>query len=107
MFLSENFINKTNSLSLLLNTSITEVTSYPSCHKTFKCRTEIFQNLFLPYPTNNWNKLDPSIRCAESHSLFQKKLLGFIRPIGNSIYIIHDPVGVKLFNRLQVGFSYL
>ena len=29
----------------------------------------------------------------------------FIRPVGNSIYGIHDPFGVRLINRLRLGFS--
>ena len=64
----------------------------PGCLKAFQCRTEPYQNSFLPYSVN---KLDPSMRCAESHSLFQKKLLEFIRPIENNIYRIHDPFGIN------------
>ena len=45
----------------------------PDCLKAFQCRTELFQNSFLPYSVNNGNKLDPSVRCAKSRSLFQKK----------------------------------
>ena len=45
----------------------------PGCLKALQCRAELFQNSFLPYSVNNWNKLDPSIRCAESHSMYQKE----------------------------------
>ena len=51
--------------------------------------------------------MDPPVRCAESHSLFGKKPLEFIRPIGNSTCRIHNPIGIKLLNRLRVGFSHL
>ena len=77
------------------------------CLTAFQCRTELFQNLFWPCFVNKWKKLDPSIRCIESHSLFRKKLLEFIRPIGNSTYRIHDPIGIKLLNRLRLSFSHL
>ena len=79
----------------------------PGCLKSFQCRTELLQNSFLSYSVNNWNKSDPSIRCAESHSFFRKKPVEFIRPIGNGSYGIHDPIGIKLLSRLQVGFSHL
>ena len=79
--------------------------SHSGCLKAFQCRTKFFQNLFLPYSVNNWIKLDPSRRCAESHSLFRKKLV--IRPIGNSTYRIHNPTGIKLLIILRVGFSHL
>ena len=51
--------------------------------------------------------MDPSIRCTEFNSFFRKKLLEFTRPIGNSIYRINNPIGIKLLNRLRVGFSHL
>ena len=36
-----------------------------------------------------------------------KKLLTFIRPMPNSIYNIHNPLGVKYLTRLRIGFSHL
>ena len=39
--------------------------------------------------------------------MFRKKLLTFIRPLGNGTYGIYDPLGVRLLNRLCLGFSHL
>ena len=39
--------------------------------------------------------------------MFRKKLLTFIRPLGNVTYGIYDPLGVRLLNRLRLGFSHL
>ena len=39
--------------------------------------------------------------------MFRKKLLFFIRPLGNDAYGIYDPLGIRLLNRLRLGFSYL
>ena len=39
--------------------------------------------------------------------MFRKKLLPFIRPVGNSMYGIYDPLGVKVINRLRLSFSHL
>ena len=37
-----------------------------------------------------------------------KELLAFIRPVGNSMYGIYDPLGVKLIiNRSRLGLSHL
>ena len=36
------------------------------------------------------------IRNSDSYAIFLKKLLAFIRPVGNSIYGIYDPFGVRL-----------
>ena len=39
--------------------------------------------------------------------MFRKKLLAFIRPLGNDTYGIYDPLGIRLLNRLRLGFSHL
>ena len=64
-------------------------------------------NSFLPFTLNEWNKLDSDIKNSDSYEMFRKKLLPFIRPVGNSMYCIYDPFGVKLINRLRLGFSHL
>ena len=56
---------------------------------------------------NEWNKLDPDYRNLDSHEMFRKKLLNFIRPSEKSIFNIYDPQGSKLLNRLRLGFSHL
>ena len=73
---------------------------YPGCFKTLRCRTELFRNSFLPFTINEWNKLDSDIKNSDSYEMFRKKHLAFIRPVGNSMYCIYDPFGVKLINRL-------
>ena len=51
--------------------------------------------------------MDPDIRSLDSHTMFRKKLLNFIRPSEKSIYKIYDPQGSKLLNRLRLGFCHL
>ena len=80
---------------------------YPSCFKTLRCWTEFLRNSFIPFTVNEWNKLDSDIKNSDSYEMFRKKLLAFIRPVGISMYGIYDPFGVKLINRLQLGFSHL
>ena len=39
--------------------------------------------------------------------MFRKKLLALIRALANNAYGIYDPLGVRLLNRLRLGFSHL
>ena len=80
---------------------------YSGCFQTFRCRTTFFQNWFLPFTITEWNKLDSDIKNIDSHAMFRKKLLAFIRPLGNDTYGIYDPLGVRLLNRLRLGFKHL
>ena len=70
-------------------------------------RTVFLKNSFLPYAIKEWNKLDPEIRNAKKYAVFQKMLLNFIRPIGNSTYKICDSLGINLLIRLPLCFSHL
>ena len=47
------------------------------------------------------------LRNLDSHEMFRKKLLNFIRSSEKSIFNIYDPQGSKLLNRLRLGFSHL
>ena len=39
--------------------------------------------------------------------MFLKNILDFIRPLPNSIFNIHNPLGIKYLTRLRIGFSHL
>ena len=80
---------------------------YPNSFLLFKCRTVLFENSFLPFSIKQWNMLDPYIREIKSYALFRKTLLNIIKPQSNSIYNVHDSVGIKLLTRLRLGFSHL
>ena len=73
---------------------------YPGCFQTLRCRTTLFQNLFLLFTITEWNKLDTDFKNIDSHAVFCKKLLIFISPRENDTYGIYDPLGVRLLNRL-------
>ena len=80
---------------------------YPGCFHTFRFMATFFQNSFLPFTLNEWNKLDSDIKNIDSHALFRRKFLTFIRPLGNHTYGIYDQLRVRLLNRLRLGFSHL
>ena len=66
-----------------------------------------FKTSYFPSTISEWNKLDQDIRNAESHALFRKHLLSFIRPEANNIFNVHNAKGIKPLTRLRVGFSHL
>ena len=80
---------------------------YPGCFQTLRCTTALFQNSFLPFTITEWNKEDSDIKNIGSHAMFRKKLLTIIRPIKNDTNGIYDPLGVRLLDRLRLGFSHL
>ena len=82
-------------------------TRQPNTFTSFYCRTEYFQNSFLPYVIKEWNKLDPDKRSCQSYVSFRKALLNVIRPSENKIFNIHDQVGIKLLTRLTLELSHL
>ena len=80
---------------------------YPSCFQTFHCRTTFFQNSFLSFAITEWNKSNSDIKKIDSHAIFRKRLLAFIRPLGNDTCGIYDPLGIRSPNRFRLGFSHL
>ena len=72
-----------------------------------KVRLDCFKNLFFPSAISEWNKFDLNIRNSASLNTFKKMLLNFIRPSANSIFNIHNPLGIKLLTRLCLGLSHV
>ena len=80
---------------------------YPNCFQTFRCRTTFFRNSFLPFAITEWNKLDSGIQILIPMQCSVKSFWFFIRPLGNDTYGIYDPLGIRLLNRLRLGFGHL
>ena len=74
---------------------------------TSNCRTDYFKYSFFPFTLREWFRLDINIRNPDSISLFQSRLLSFIRPNQSNIYNTFDPTGLKLLTRLRLGLSHL
>ena len=49
--------------------------------------------------------MDSNIKDIDSHAVFNKKLLTFIRPSESDAFRIYDPRGVRLLNRLCFWFQ--
>ena len=52
-------------------------------------------------------KLDITLRNAKSFLIFRNSSLKIGRPIPNSIFKIHDPLGIKFLTGLTLGLSHL
>ena len=71
------------------------------------CRNESFKHSFFPFCVREWNKLDNTIRDAESIKQFKSMLKNFFSLDQRSLFSIHDPVGLKLLTRFRLQFSHL
>ena len=72
----------------------------------FKVKLNYFKNSFFPSTVIEWNKLDLNIRNSESLTSFKSKVLKFIRPSENSIFLCNNPKGIQLLTRLRLGLSH-
>ena len=66
-----------------------------------------FMNTFFPSTITEWNKPDLSVRHSASLNVFKSRLLQFVRPLENSVFTCHNPIGIKYLTRLKLGFSHL
>ena len=69
-----------------------------------KVRHLLFYKLIFSF---SYNRVDINIRNSANLNTFKNKLLNFIRPCANSIFDIHNPLGIKLLTRLRRGLSHL
>ena len=70
--------------------------------RTNRFANTYFQNIFM-----EWNKLDNEVKYSVSIAQFKNKLLSTIRPVGNSIYNVHDIIGARYLTKLRLQFSAL
>ena len=70
----------------------------------FYTRTKSFINTFFPLCIKEWNKLDAKIRNLPFASRFKKSLLIYFKTDENSIFDAHNPISIKLLNRLRLNF---
>ena len=70
-------------------------------------RTNKYNYSFFPHSVNAWGNLSNLIKASPSPNIFKKRYMEFYRINANSIFRIHNPVGIKLLTRLRVGLSHL
>ena len=72
----------------------------------YQCRTEEFKSSYFPWAITEWNCLDLQIQNS-SYTAFKKHFTDEFRPVPNSVFNIHNPIGIKLLTRLRLGLSHL
>ena len=66
-----------------------------------------FSNSFFSYCIKEWNKVDTKIKNLPSLSTIKKAFLVFCKTEENSLFNVHNPIGVKYVNRLRLNFIHL
>ena len=69
-------------------------------------RTKSFSNTFFPFCIKEWNKLDAKIKNLPWVSRFKKSLLIYFKTDENSIFDVHNPIGIKFLNWRRLNFSH-
>ena len=75
-------------------------------NKPFNCNTESFTKLFFLYTIEGWYSVDPTIINWKSLGVFKNNLLGFIRPVQQSIYSVFNPQVLTFLIRLRLRLSH-
>ena len=52
-----------------------------------------------------WTAIGDELQQCQSLAIFKQKIQNLVRPPGNSIYGIHDNIGIKYIFQLRVGLS--
>ena len=76
----------------------------------YQSRTKAFKSSFFPWTITVWNSLDLQIRNS-SYIAFKKHFIGEFRPVPNSMFNIHNPVGINRYRAshkiIRLGLSQL
>ena len=72
-----------------------------------KSNITFLKNTFFPSAIIEWNKLDPTIRNAESFDIFKSNILKFIRHAPRSFFNCYNHKGIRPMTRLRLGLSHL
>ena len=73
--------------------------------KCIPSRTKRCSKTFFPYGIEEWNKLKPKNRNAKYQCKFKKSII--TKKLENSLYYVHNPIGVKLLSQLRLEFNHL
>ena len=72
-----------------------------------KIMQNIFKSTFFTSVITEWNKLDPTIRNAESFGIFKSNILKFIPPTPKHFFNYYNQKGIRLMTRLCLGLYHL
>ena len=71
----------------------------------FHTKSKSVSNTFFPFYIKEWTNLDAKIRNLPCLYRFKKSFLIYLKTDENSIFDVHNLIGVKLFNKLILTLS--
>ena len=71
----------------------------------YMCNTNKYMNSFFPDVIKSWNNLGSEFHNSVSLNIFKNQLTKLIRPNAQSIFKLHDALGIKYLYQLRVGLS--
>ena len=71
----------------------------------FHTKSKSFSNTFLPFQIKEWTNLDAKIRNLPCRYRFKKSFLIYLKTDENSIFDVHNPIGIKVLNWLILNLS--
>ena len=71
----------------------------------YQCRTDAFKSSFFLWTITEWLSLDVQIHNL-SYTAFRKDFIDEFRSVPNSVFNIHNLLGIKLLTRLSLGLSH-
>ena len=104
-------IYKSKSSFYLFNLIPEKKSSYATrnvgCIPLIKIKHNFFKISFFSFVNNEWNKLDPTTRNAESFGIFKSNILKFIRPTPRIVFNCYNHKGIRLMTRLRLEPGHL
>ncbi len=79
--------------------------AHPLALHEHRCRTVRFSNSFFPDATRTWNKIVTHFSTMPMPSVLKQHLVSLFRPVGKSIFNIHDPLATKYLFQVRLGLS--
>ena len=78
-------------------------------HRTdyIAARTHKYKFSFFPHFVSAWSNLSKLISGSPSLSIFKSRYLKYFNQKQDSIYGVHNPIGLKYLTRLRTGLSHL
>ena len=69
--------------------------NYSNTFHEIRCKTFRYMNSFFPDAITSWNNVITHFNNVPSVGILKNHIISLIRPERNSIFGIHDPLGVR------------
>ena len=77
----------------------------PNVFREIKCRTNRYMNSFFPDATSSWNIIISHFEDFPSYVSLKNHIISLFRPNAESVFGVHDPVGLRCLFQLRLSLS--